>query len=80
MSLLRSSSRACFHFCVPSGERIKDPLVASSPVLTQRDENMFAEAVIELLRNEERMRDMSQNGSECIESYWAIEKAGERLM
>ncbi len=39
---------------------------------------MFAEAVIELLSNEERMRDMSQNGIECIESYWAIEKAGER--
>jgi hypothetical protein len=36
---------------------------------------MFAEAVIELLSNEERMRDMSQNGIECIESYWAIEKA-----
>ena len=49
-------------------------------VLTQRDENMFAEAVIELLSNEEKIRDMSQKAIECIEDYWTIEKAGERLM
>jgi glycosyltransferase involved in cell wall biosynthesis len=49
-------------------------------VLTQRDENMFAEAVIELLSNEERIRDMSQKAIECIEEYWTIEKAGKRLM
>jgi hypothetical protein len=30
MSLLRSSTRACFHFCVHSSDRIKDPLVATS--------------------------------------------------
>jgi glycosyltransferase involved in cell wall biosynthesis len=49
-------------------------------VLTQRDENMFAHAVMELLANEERVRDMSQNAIECIEDYWTAEKAGKRLM
>jgi glycosyltransferase involved in cell wall biosynthesis len=49
-------------------------------VLTQRDENMFAEAVKELLSNEEKTRHMSQKAIECIEDYWTIEKAGKRLM
>jgi glycosyltransferase involved in cell wall biosynthesis len=49
-------------------------------VLTQRDENMFGEAVIALLSNEEKMRDMSQKATECIEDYWTAEKAGKRLM
>jgi glycosyltransferase involved in cell wall biosynthesis len=49
-------------------------------VLTQRDESMFAEAVVELLSNEEKMREISQKAIECIEEYWTIEKAGKRLM
>jgi glycosyltransferase involved in cell wall biosynthesis len=49
-------------------------------VLTQRDENMFGEAAIALLSNEEKMRDMSQKAIECIEDYWTTEKAGKRLM
>jgi glycosyltransferase involved in cell wall biosynthesis len=49
-------------------------------VLTQRDEGMFAEAVTELLSNDEKMRDMSQKAIECIEEYWTVEKAGKRLM
>ena len=49
-------------------------------ILTERDEGMFAEAVIELLSNEEKMRNMSQKAIECIEDYWTIEKAGKRLM
>jgi glycosyltransferase involved in cell wall biosynthesis len=49
-------------------------------VLTQRDETMFAEAVTELLSNDERMSDMSQKAIECIEDYWTVEKAGKRLM
>jgi glycosyltransferase involved in cell wall biosynthesis len=38
-------------------------------VLTQRNEHMFAKAVMELLSNEEKMRDLSQNAIECIEDY-----------
>jgi glycosyltransferase involved in cell wall biosynthesis len=49
-------------------------------ILTQRDENMFAHAVMDLLANEGKIRDMSQNAIECIEDYWSAEKAGKRLM
>jgi glycosyltransferase involved in cell wall biosynthesis len=49
-------------------------------ILTQRDEHMFAEALMELLSNEEKMGDMSQNAIECTEDYWTVEKAGKRLM
>jgi len=49
-------------------------------ILTQRDEHMFAEAVMELLSNEAKIRDLSQNAIECIEDYWTIERAGKRLM
>jgi glycosyltransferase involved in cell wall biosynthesis len=49
-------------------------------VLTQRDERMFAEAVIGLLANEGKMREISQKAIECIEEFWTAEKAGKRLM
>jgi glycosyltransferase involved in cell wall biosynthesis len=49
-------------------------------ILTQRDENMFAEAVVELLSNDEKARYMSQKGIDCVKDYWTIEKAGKRLM
>jgi len=49
-------------------------------ILTQRDEHMFAHAVMELLSNEEKIGDMSQNAIECIEDYWTAEKAGKRLV
>jgi hypothetical protein len=35
---------------------------------------------MELLSNEEKMGDMSQNAIECTEDYWTVEKAGKRLM
>jgi glycosyltransferase involved in cell wall biosynthesis len=49
-------------------------------ILTQRDKTMFAQAVMELLSNEEKMRALSQNAIECIEDYWTVDKAGKRLM
>ncbi len=49
-------------------------------MLTQRDENLFAEAVVELLSNDEKIRQMSQKAITCIEDYWTVEKAGKRLM
>jgi glycosyltransferase involved in cell wall biosynthesis len=49
-------------------------------VLTQRDEYMFAHAVMDLLSDEKKMREMSEKAIECIEDYWTVEKAGKRLM
>jgi glycosyltransferase involved in cell wall biosynthesis len=49
-------------------------------ILTQRDEHMFANAVMGLLSNAEKISDMSQNAIECIENYWTAENAGKRLM
>ena len=49
-------------------------------ILTPRDENMFAQAVIDLLANEEKLSDMSQKAINCIAAYWTTEEAGKRLM
>jgi len=49
-------------------------------VLTQRDEGMFAKVVTELLSNEEKKRNASQNAIECVKDHWTTEKAGKRLM
>jgi hypothetical protein len=49
-------------------------------ILTQRGEHMFAQAVKELLSNEKKISDMSQNAIECIEDYWTVEKARRRLL
>lgn len=49
-------------------------------ILTQRNEKDFANAVIELLQNEELWNRLSLNGVRYIESVWTLEKAGERLL
>jgi glycosyltransferase involved in cell wall biosynthesis len=48
-------------------------------VLTERDEHIFAHAVIEVLSDKEKIRDMSQKAIRCTEDYWTVEKAGKRL-
>ncbi|MGB7902169.1 MAG: glycosyltransferase family 4 protein [Halobacteriota archaeon] len=48
-------------------------------VLTERDEHIFAHAVMELLSDKEKIRDMSQKAIKCTEDYWTVEKAGKRL-
>jgi len=49
-------------------------------ILTERDENMFARAVNELLLNNKKREKMAQRGIEVIHSYWTLEYAGERLL
>ena len=49
-------------------------------LLTQRDEKDFANAIVELSQNEELWQKCSQNGLKYVESFWTLEKAGERLL
>jgi len=49
-------------------------------ILTDRDENMFAEAVTELLLDEEKREKMGQKGIETVHNFWTLEHAGERLL
>ena len=49
-------------------------------LLTQRNEKDFANAIIQLLNDEELWNKLSQTGIKYIESAWTLEKAGERLL
>lgn len=49
-------------------------------LLTQRDENDFAKAVIKLMQDKELWNRFSQTGIRYIDSVWTLEKAGERLL
>jgi len=49
-------------------------------ILTERDEDMFAEAVTELLLNKEKREKMAQKGIEAIHNFWTLERAGDRLL
>jgi len=48
--------------------------------LTQRDEMLFAEAVTQLLDNEEKRIKLAQNALEMVQRDWSLESAGERLV
>ncbi|MFA0834455.1 MAG: glycosyltransferase family 4 protein [Methanobacterium formicicum] len=48
--------------------------------LTQRDEILFAEAVTQLLDNEEKRIKLAQNALEMVQRDWSLESAGERLV
>jgi len=49
-------------------------------ILTERDELLFAEAIVELLRNENKMDCMSKNSINYIKNYWDIDSSGKRLL
>jgi len=49
-------------------------------ILTERDENMFGEAVTKLLFKKEKMQKIAQRGIESIHNFWTLEHAGERLL
>jgi glycosyltransferase involved in cell wall biosynthesis len=51
-----------------------------SGLLTERDEQEFAEAITKLLLNENKRRSMGQRGIELIQDFWTLEHAGERLL
>ncbi|MEN4017619.1 MAG: glycosyltransferase family 4 protein [Methanobacterium sp.] len=49
-------------------------------LLTERDEDLFANAVSELLLNDEKREELGQNAIEIVKNFWTIEHAGERLL
>jgi glycosyltransferase involved in cell wall biosynthesis len=49
-------------------------------ILTERDEDMFAQAVSELLLSKEKRERMAKRCIEVIHNFWALEHAGERLL
>ena len=49
-------------------------------ILTERDENMFGEAVTKLLLDKEKRQKIAQRGIESIHNFWTLEHAGERLL
>lgn len=49
-------------------------------LLTDRDEQLFAEATIELLSNDKKRHEMSQKAIEVVQDFWSAENAGKRLV
>lgn len=47
--------------------------------LTQRDESIFAEKIVELLLDDEKMERMSKESIKYIQNFWNLEKSGKRL-
>ncbi len=51
-----------------------------SGFLMERDECQFAEAIIELLSNEDKRQLMGKRGREIIQDFWTLKHAGDRLL
>lgn len=49
-------------------------------LLLDRDENLFAEGITELLTNQELWNKFSENGPRYIDNFWTLNHAGERLL
>jgi len=49
-------------------------------VLVERSEELFAEAVSSLLKDEKRRESMGKRGVEEVRRHWTLEQAGERLL
>jgi len=49
-------------------------------ILTERDEDMFAQAVSELLLNNVKRERMAKRCIEVIHNFWTLKHAGERLL
>jgi glycosyltransferase involved in cell wall biosynthesis len=48
-------------------------------ILTQRDETIFAEKIVELLLNNEKMEKMSIKSVKTVKNFWNLKKSGKRL-
>jgi glycosyltransferase involved in cell wall biosynthesis len=48
-------------------------------ILTERDEDYFANAVVKLLENEDKSNEMSKNAYVNVNKFWTLEQAGERF-
>ena len=51
-----------------------------SGLLTERNEQEFAEAITHLLLNEDKRKYMSQRGIEIIQNFWTLQHAVQRLL
>jgi len=49
-------------------------------LLIDRDENLFAHAILELLRDTDKSREMSKNAITNVQNFWTIKHAGIRLL
>jgi len=49
-------------------------------ILTERDENMFGEAIAKLLFKKEKRQKIAQRGIESIQDFWTLRHATERLL
>ena len=49
-------------------------------LLLDRDENIFAEGITELLTNQKLWEDMSNYGPKYINNFWTLEHGGQRLL
>ena len=49
-------------------------------LLTDRDENLFADAVTNMLSKDYKRYDMGKNAVKTVENYWTIDHAGDRLL
>ncbi|WP_431063091.1 glycosyltransferase family 4 protein [Methanobacterium sp.] len=47
---------------------------------SERDENIFASAILELLLDENKRKLMAQNSLKRVKEYWTLENAGQRLV
>jgi len=48
-------------------------------ILTERDENMFAKEVIQLISNEKERKKLANNSIKAVNEFWTLEDSGKRL-
>jgi glycosyltransferase involved in cell wall biosynthesis len=49
-------------------------------ILTERDENVFAEEVVKLLSNEQKINKLGKQSVKIINNNWTLNKSGQRLL
>jgi glycosyltransferase involved in cell wall biosynthesis len=49
-------------------------------ILTERDEDYFANAIVKLLEDEDKRNEMSKNAYVNVNKFWTLEHAGERFL
>lgn len=48
-------------------------------LLIERDETLFADAIIKMLKNDDLRNEMSIKAREAVNNFWTLDHAGERL-
>ncbi len=49
-------------------------------LLVDRDETLFAQAIVALLTDSEKRREMSKNAISTVQKFWTVKHAGKRLL